>query len=170
MRRQYARSAPVLVPYRKGAHTTPVLSTPGKCALTSDRYISRSFVDDPFQGSKYLLLYPIFLGKASRQLTLFAPACSSFQASPTLVIAIPYIRLLARHTYRGTINQLTSIHRQPLVIVAWPCEHSPSTGHQHPRPYWGLVVTASPKIGQTRIGYTTLLTTSALSRPVPGRV
>ena len=119
-----------------------------QCARTFGRYISRSFVDDPFQGSKYLSHHPTFLGEASRQLTVFAPACSSFQASPTLVVAIPYTRLLARHTYRGTVDQPTSIHKRPLVIVAWPCKHSPSTGLRHPRPYRGLVVTHGPSGSQ----------------------
>jgi len=79
----YARSAPVLALHRKHACTTPVLSTSRKCARTFGRFISRSFVDNPFQGSKNLLLYQTVLGEASRQLSLFAPTCSSFQASPT---------------------------------------------------------------------------------------
>ena len=54
---------------------------------TFGRYISRSFVDNPFQESnclsRHLSHLLSFLGKAFWQLTWFAPACSTLQASPT---------------------------------------------------------------------------------------
>ena len=67
----FIESAPAVRPRFPLLESAPVVRL--QCARTFGRYISRSFVDDPFQGSKYLSHHPTFLGEASRQLTPFAP-------------------------------------------------------------------------------------------------